>query len=552
MKRKFVLSIAMLAVGVGLLVAAGFASAASSGPDTSAAGQVKKGGTLRLSKSTDVDYVDPALAYFTDTFGAIGYATCAKLYSYPDKPGAQGSQIIPEVAAGNPVVSKDGKTYTIRLKTTYRFHDGSPVRAANFVSAFNRDAHPKMQSPATSYMTEIVGAEAVISGKTSRISGISAPNPRTLVIRLTKPLPDLTARLTMPFFCPVRVNEAIEPDGVNNPLGSGPYYVSERVVNRQITLLKNKFYKGPRPANVDKIVWTIGPSLEACRLNTERNETDWCVDGIPPTAYKEIADKYGINRQNGQFFFNTALGTSYFALNHDRAAFKGKAQIPLKKAINFAIDRPALVRASGYLGGKRTDQILPPAMTKDVNLYPLNANPARAKTLYGQAGTKPNKLVLYTANRGARVVRAQVLQFNLKQIGIDVDVRQFARAVQHEKCATRGEDFDLCDEGWLVDYFDAVTFFEPLLNGKNIQQTSNSNESYFNDPVYNAKIEKIANMSGSARRNAWAALDGDLMKNAVPWAPFLNITIRDFVSRSTGCYLYHPVWEFDLAAACKK
>jgi hypothetical protein len=59
-------------------------------------------------------------------------------------------------------------------------------------------------------------------------------------------------------------------------------------------------------------------------------------------------------------------------------------------------------------------------------------------------------------------------------------------------------------------------------------------------------------LSGQARANAWKALDGDIMKNAVPWAPFLTVTNRDFVSKSTGCYLYHPVWGFDFAAACKK
>ena len=553
MRRNVWLSIAMLVVGVGLLVAAGLASPASSGTDTSTAGEGRKGGTLRFSKSTDVDYVDPALAYFTDTFGFIGFATCAKLYSYPDKAGAAGAVVIPEVADGNPTVSKNGKTYTIKLKKTYRFHTGAKITAASFVLAFNRNANPKMQSPSTSYMKEIAGAQAVVDGKASRISGIRAKGPYVLEIKTTKPVPDLVARLTMPFFCPVTPAMGIEPDGVNNPAGSGPYYVSERTVNRQLVLSKNRFYKGPRPANVDRFVWTIGPSLASCKLNVEQDTTDYCVDGVPPTAYKEIADKYGVNRPNGQFFFNTALGTSYFALNHDRDAFKGRGQIPLKKAINFAIDRPALVRASGFLGGKRTDQILPPALTKDVKLFPLKgADPNGARRLYGQAGNKPDKLVLYSTPTGARVIRAQVLQFNLKQIGIDVDVKQFARAVQHEKCATRGEPFDICDEGWLVDYADAVTFFEPLLNGNNIQETSNSNEAYFNDPVYNKKIEAIGKLSGKAREQGWANLDGDIMKNAVPWAPFLNITIRDFVSKSTGCYLYHPVWEFDLAAACKK
>ena len=41
----------------------------------------------------------------------------------------------------------------------------------------------------------------------------------------------------------------------------------------------------------------------------------------------------------------------YFAFNHDRPAFKGVGQIPLKQAINWAIDRPALVRAAGYDAG---------------------------------------------------------------------------------------------------------------------------------------------------------------------------------------------------------
>ena len=55
---------------------------------------------------------------------------------------------------------------------------------------------------------------------------------------------------------------------------------------------------------------------------------------------------------------------SYFVFNHDRPAFKGEGQIPLKQAINWALDRHALAQATGYLAGKRTDQILPPALAR--------------------------------------------------------------------------------------------------------------------------------------------------------------------------------------------
>ena len=550
MTKKLWISIAALAVGSGLLVASSFAGTASSRSASGPAGNfAKKGGTLRTSKSTDIDYIDPALAYFTDSWG-YEFVTTARLFSYPDKAGAPGTQVTPEVV-DKYTVSKDGKTYTMKLKKTYRFQTGAPVTAQSYALALNRDANPKMQSPATSYMHEIVGADAVIDGKGSKISGVTTPSKYTLVIKLTRPLPDLISRLTLPFFAPVLPSTAIDPDGVNNPPGSGPYYFASRQVNRQLVLKRNPFYKGPRSANVDQIVETIGPSLQQCQLSVEQNSNDYCVDGIPPTSNKQVADKYGVNKS--QFFINQLLGTSYFALNHDRPAFKGANGTPLAKAINYAIDRPALVRAGGYLSGKRTDQILPPSMTKAANIYPIRgADPSKAKQLASGHMPPGNQLTLYTANRGARVVRAQVFQFNMKQLGIDVNVQQFARAVQHDKCGVRGEAFDVCDEGWIVDYPDGITFFSPLLDGNNIHDVNNDNEAYFNVPKWNKAIETAGRLSGAARRNAWANLDVSMMTQQPPWAPFLTINQIDFVSKSTGCYMFHPVFLIDYSTICKK
>src|SRR6266545_4813500 len=325
MRARLWLSVVMLLAGVGLAAAAGFA-----GPEPT------KGGTLRISEPFDVGSIDPALAYRTETFGVIEFATCAKLYSYPDKPAPQGAIVIPEVAKGFPKLSKDGKTQTIELRPTYRFHTGRRITAANFVAAFNRDASPKLQSPATAYLHEIVGADAVIDGKARTIAGVRALSPYRLQIRTNRPLGDLVSRLTMPFFCPIATTTPLQE--IDDPLGSGPYYVAARIPDRQIVLKRNRFYHGRRPAKVDQVVWTIGAGPEACRLAVEQNETDYCVI-LPATAYKQIANRYGINRKGGRFFFHPALETDYFAFNHDRPAFKGPGQIPLKQAINWAIDR---------------------------------------------------------------------------------------------------------------------------------------------------------------------------------------------------------------------
>jgi ABC-type transport system substrate-binding protein len=298
-------------------------------------------------------------------------------------------------------------------------------------------------------------------------------------------------------------------------------------------------------------VYTIGNSLEAIRLRVEQAESDYAGGtGIPPAAYAEVAQKYGINKS--QFWVKPQLTVSYFAFNHERPIFKNN--LNLKKAINYAIDRPALLRQSGYLAGKRTDQILPPGMAgfRDAALYPLKAPDLTTAKKYAQGHTGDGKLVLYTSNSGAAPLRAQILQFNLKQIGVDLEVKQFARAVQIEKEGTRGEPFDITDEGWIADYADPYDFIDVLLNGKNLQPSHNNNIAYFNDPAFNKKMNAAALLSGAKRYSTYGQLDIDIMKNGAPWAVRNNANARIFVSKRVGCFTYNAIYTFDIAAACIK
>jgi ABC-type oligopeptide transport system substrate-binding subunit len=529
-------------VGAGLLAAAGLGGPAQ-----------KRGGTLRISGGRDLDSVDPALGYNTSSW-TIEFATCAKLYNYPDRPAPAGAIVVPELARGFPAVSEHGKTQTIRLKRTFRFNTGKPVTAANFVAAFNRDANPKLQSPAVNYLHEIVGADAVINGQARTISGVRARGRYTLQIRTTQPLRDLAARLTMPFFCPIAVNTPLEE--IDNPLGSGPYYIASRVRNRKTVLKRNPFYRGTRAANVDQIVYTINGD-EACRVAVEQNAMDWCFT-IPPPDYPALAARYGINRKGGRFFVHATLGFDYLAFNHDRPAFKGPGQIPLKQAINWAIDRHALVRAAGSLGGKRTDQILPPAMGRNASIYPLGGVNARslakARALLKKAKLKPKTLVLYTDNFAYGPSWAQIFQLNLRRLGIEVEIKVFPRATYFRLTGTRGAPFDVAvGGGWIVDYADAVSIFGPMLDGHNLTESGNTNFAYFDRAKYNRKIERIARLGGKPRRKAWADLDVEMMRDDPPWAPVMDLTAKDFISKTFGCYVFQPVIGTpDLAAACKK
>ena len=135
MARGLAPAVVMLVLGLGSFVAAGVA-----GPT----GEARKGGTLRMSTPADVDFIDPALAYRPRSW-LFGYATCAKLFNYPDAAGAAGTRLVEEVV-DRTTISRDGRTYTFDLKRTFRFHTGAPVTAQSFAAAFNRVANPMRKS----------------------------------------------------------------------------------------------------------------------------------------------------------------------------------------------------------------------------------------------------------------------------------------------------------------------------------------------------------------------------------------------------------------------
>jgi ABC-type transport system substrate-binding protein len=546
MARRLLLSGIMLAVGTALLVAAGVGWSAGSST-AGAAAEARKGGTLRLGQSSDGGSVDPALGW-----GGFDTATCAKLFNYPDKPGAAGTRPVPEVVKAF-TVSRDGRTYVFELKRTFRFHTGARVTARSFADAFNRVANPRLESPVKFYMREIVGAVAVMQGRAEVISGVRVLGRYRLQIRLTNQVGDFTARLTMPFFCPILPKTPLAPAGLDNPPGSGPYYLVEWIPNRRIVLKRNPYYPGGRPANVDHVLITIGDSGEGCLRAAEQDRIDYCNPGdVPVGAYRRLAAQYGINRPGGQFFVGTLPGTYYLAFNHDRPAFKGPGQIPLKKAINYAIDRPEFARAFGYLSTKRTDQMLPPFLGRDEHLYPLKgADPTTARKWLAKAKLKPPKLVLYVRNASVGVAVAQTLAFNLKQIGIDLEVKYYDFGEALRKAGTRGEPFDVFLNGWFVDYPDPAGFLPAALD-PDLHKTGNSNFSYYSNARVAARMEAANRLTGEARRNAWSDLDADLMRNDPPWAPFVHPASRHFVSRSFGCFLETPALGVDIVAACKK
>jgi ABC-type oligopeptide transport system substrate-binding subunit len=528
MQRRIWLSAVTAALGAILLVVAGFANAAS----TSSA--AKKGGTMRMNMSaTDVDFMDPSLAYGTISW-QIEYATALKLINYPDKPAPAGSRLQPEAAVGMPIVSKNGKQYTFKIKSGLKLSNGEIITAKNFQWAINRALARVQQSPAVPFITGIVGAPAVVAGKANVASGVIAKG-NTLIIKLTQPDGGMLSKLAMPFFQAISLKTKVDAKGVDTYPTGGPYTIASRIVNRRIVLKRNKFYKGPRPANIDTFDIAVNTNLDQSLLQVRANQVDYDMGGLPPTAHAGLAQQYGTNK--GQYQVHPLVETDYVALNTTRPTF---GSVAMRKAANFAIDRPAMLRVRGAFAGKRTDQVLPPGMGgfKDVKAYPLKgADYAKAKSL---AGNKCGSIRLDSTTSSTGQALAQVAKYNLTQIGCDVNIKLFQGFQIYTTDGTKGEPFDATIIGWNQDYPDAYDFLDILLNGSNIQAQNNNNKSYFDNAKVNKLLAQANRLTGPARYKAYGDLDVMITRDYAPIAAYDNRNEREFVSKRIGGYLFQP------------
>lgn len=550
MHRRLWLSVAMLAVGASLLVAASLAGSASSSPNVKGSTTAKKGGTLRVDLTEDIDDVDPSISYGA-TDWQIWYATSLRLLNYPDAKAPRGSRLVPEAATSFPKVSNGGRTYTFTIRKGLRLSDGSKVTAKNFAFAIERALSKSLNSPAGQFIadpagTAIVGAEAAAASATPRIpSGVSAKGNK-LTIKLVKPDATFLAKITMPFFQAMSTKLSLTSPIVNVsgkgglPSG-GPYYVSSRIPDRSLFIKRNTFYKGPRPHNLSAIQFKIGIAIDAGFREVEAGQADY--GPIPPTEHARLGQQYGVNK--GQYRVNPSTCNSFLALNNANALFTNN--VKLRQAVNFAISRGSMVQQYGAFAGQANDQFLPPGFPGFINakIYPLGApNVPKAKSL-ASGNTRSGKAVYFHTRRNPSPLVMEINRADLSRIGIEIQPKSFAGFDIYDAMGKRGSDHDLGIGGWCQDYPDPYDYINVLEYGGSIQAEHNNNYAYFNNPTYNRKIERAARLIGAARLKAYGLLDIDITKNQAPYAAWKTSNTREFFSKRVDprTILYTPIYE---------
>jgi peptide/nickel transport system substrate-binding protein len=341
----------------------------------------------------------------------------------------------------------------------------------------------------------------------------------------------------MQWFTAVKPNMPYSADGLNTYPAAGPYYIKSRDPGRSTVLARNPYYKGDRPANPDQIVITPNVNVDQSLLQIKAGQADFDLGGIPPTAASDLATSYGINK--GRFFVGATSCVDYMGMNTARAPFNN---VSLRKAVNWAIDRPAQVRLLGAYAGARTDQILVPGIPgyKKFSAYAIKgADVAKAKQVGGSAiASAPTLNVVHTTSSYS-TNRAQVAEYNLKQVGFKINDVPTPATNYYQVIQTKGTNYNfVTNGGWCADYFDPFDYLNVLFDGRKIQAANNNNYTYFNAAAFNKGLDKASALSGAPRAAAYAKLDQQLMVTYAPVVPYLIATNRYFVSARTKNWIY--------------
>jgi ABC-type transport system substrate-binding protein len=526
--RRFWLSLALLAAGGALMVAAQLSWAA---PE-------RKGGVFLVGTTGASVQVDPQLAYITTAWW-LEYATAAKLYNYPDKRGPAGSLLQPEVASGFKV-SHRGKRYTFFIRNGFRFSDGTPVTARNFQYAIDRAVNHDLASPAAQFITdpkatEIVGAKEVNDGDGTHVSGVRVKGNR-LTINLTRPDGTFLSKIAMPFFQATSTKlplslEVWDVNGIDDIPSAGPYAISRNDPNVLTSLRRNPYWRrGPgrqRPRNLAGLDLQWDLNEETAYNQTVAGELD--KGPLPAAHVQEVAHRFGVNRS--RFWSKPVNCTGFVPMNMSRPLFKGNPK--LRRAISYAVSRRQYVSQAGPYAGQPWTRLFNPGVPgwSNVNPYPLDPNLPRARALAAGHFRDGKIAVAFRSSGTTNPAQAQIVRQDLINLGFDpanITMKPFSGSGWYEDPMAHA---DLgVPMGWCSDFPDPYDWINTLLSGKTAHDEYTVNLSRMDLPKWNAKMNAAAKLVGQNRFKVYGKLDLDIMRKVAPMAVERTYNNRYFFS----------------------
>lgn len=323
----------------------------------------------------------------------------------------------------------DDKTFVVHLRSGVKFHDGRTLTARDVAYTFNSLIDP-------AFVSARRGAYSVLE----RVEVVDVDTARFV---LKEPSGSFAIQLVLP----------IIPEGAGaemrvKPIGTGPYKFLAYSVDDYLELAAFKDYFDGAPKN-EGVVLKIVPDEIMRGLELKKGTVDLVINDINPDTVEQF-------REEGSKQIVAATGTdyAYVGLNLKDPALSDKR---VRQAIGYAINRDAIVKYLRRGLAQPAVTLVPPSSWAfAADAFQFSHDPARARALLDEAGYRdpdgdgPLPRLTFTLKVSTNEfyrLQAAVIQQDLRDVGIDLDVRSYEFATLSKDVA--GGNFQLTTLQWV-------------------------------------------------------------------------------------------------------
>ncbi len=431
-----------------------------------------------------------------------------------------GTQVTPGLAE-KWTVSKDGLEYIFVLRKGVKWHSNKnfkPSRdfnADDFLFTMNRqwvesDPYFKVTSSNHSYFNDM--------GMPKLLKSIEKVDDYTVKVTLNKPEAPFLSNLAMQFAgiqsqeYAIAMLKAGTPEKIDQePLGTGPFVL---VQYQKDAIIRYKafpqYWKGA--AKIDDLIFSITPDASVRWAKLQKGECH-----VMP--YPNPADLDAIRKDaNVTVLEQPGLNIGFLAYNTTKKPFD---DVRVRKAINMAIDKKAIVSAVYLTTGIAATNPIPPTQwsynksIKDDAFDPVAAKKALAAAGYPNGFTTDlwAMPVQRPYNPNAKRI-AELMQADLAKIGVTAEIKSFEWG-EYRKRMQNGEH-QMGMLGWTGDNGDPDNFLNTLL-GCDSAKTNGSNVAKFCFKPFEDLVQKAKLVSNPAERTKLYEQAQVIFKEQAPW-----------------------------------
>lgn len=420
------------------------------GKDT---GESTNGKTVVVSLGAKPKSLDPHL------YNSIpDLAVSRQFYNSLFTKEADGS-IIPELAKSYEY--KNDKELYVTLKKGIKFHNGDELTADDIVFSFNR-------------MKKKAGASVMLS----ELDKVKKVGDYTVEFILKNPSSPFLSNLAHPLtsIMDKKYTLAHENDITTAPMGTGAYKLVSYGSGDKIEAVANPDYFKGKP-KIDGITFRVIPEDSSRLIALETGEAD-IIYGIAPVDTPTVEKNKDL-----VLISEPTTGTEYITCNTEKAPFNNK---DFRMALNYAINKQSVVDTIFSGKAKVAKSIVSPNVFGfDDSLKVFKYNPEKAKELIKKSGLTNTSFILYVNDNPVRLQVAQIIQANLKEIGVDMKIETLEWGTYLQK--TADGEFQAFLGGWISGTADADIVLYPLLNSKSIGGAGN--RARYSNPKFDKEVE---------------------------------------------------------------